>query len=393
MPNPPTGSDVRPYSDCEMFGTMRDLKTDVDPTNDTDPVKVDFVKSARNILNILKDIYGPSTDGPPEDGGNLTDLVGDKLPPQQDPYRPKKFGGGLKDNIVCLRLTDTKITPDFSSLTLSGAATATVNIGTEFPLLDSPTEIGLKITSASISPSRIGLVGSASLYKVLHSDFNLQLHLNDSVLFETVIRLAKERKLTRREVEQLLASMSLDASDVMKAGALPLSFIKLGASSLLPMHRPLIGATDRLLPVQLASLPDSKMLILGGLAVPKGVFFDMSVPGLGVHYSKYGPTEGVSATIAGLATPNLQNLAQVKTYGYADLHYARRFSNTVDIDVGITYTYALAHDSDPPDPLQLQYLHAESQAWRPVSRDNQPPDADRSGHNFMFTIKGTFDRL
>ena len=63
----------------------------------------------------------------------------------------------------------------------------------------------------------------------------------------------------------------------------------------------------------------------------------------------------------------------------------------LDIDVGITYTYSLNNSAASNDPLQLQYLHAESKSWLPPSQENQPPDANRSGHNFMFTVRGQFN--
>ncbi len=42
----------------------------------------------------------------------------------------------------------------------------------------------------------------------------------------------------------------------------------------------------------------------------------------------------MSATIAGLAKPDLDH-GQVQTFSYIDLHYAKRVSNAVDINIGI----------------------------------------------------------
>jgi hypothetical protein len=65
----------------------------------------------------------------------------------------------------------------------------------------------------------------------------------------------------------------------------------------------------------------------------------------------------------------------------------------VDLDFGVTYTYSPAGAKAPSEALQVQYLHARSKSWLGPSRDNEVPGADRSGHNLMFNIRGTFDLL
>jgi hypothetical protein len=381
-------------NDDGVSGTLRNLHKIVESIGDAAGVALDFVKGAQNVRQILDDIYR-SPDVPTSTGGNATESIGERLPPgrDRDSRRPQPtVGGGLKKPSLSLRLKDTKILPDFKTLTLFGEAKATVEIATEYPAkFDTPTEIALKITSTSISPSQIGVVGSATMYKVLRGDFKLQLHYDHRQLINTIVRFAKNRNLTRGDVEQMLSSMSFDASAVAKVGFLPLSYLKLSASSLLPLRRPLIGATDELLPVQLSSLPDREMFVGGLQVVPKGVFFDVPVPALGLHFSKYGRTQGLSGTLAGLAKPDLDHLGQVQTFGYLDLHYAKRVSNAVDLDVGITYTYSPSSAAGEVERLQVQYLHARSKSWVPQTRDNEPPGADRSGHNFMFSIRGTFD--
>src|SRR5262249_57675064 len=122
------------------------------------------------------------------------------------------------------------------------------------------------------------------------------------------------------------------------AGFLPLSYLKLSASSILPLGRPLVGATDDLLPVQLATLPDREIFVGGLQVVPKGVFFDVPVPALGLHYSKYGRSQGFSGTLAGLAKPDMSNLGQVQAFGYVDLHYAKPVTIPVYINILIPYT-------------------------------------------------------
>ena len=94
-----------------------------------------------------------------------------------------------------------------------------------------------------------------------------------------------------------------------------------------------------------------------------------------------------------LAKPDLDHIGQVQTFGFLDLRYAKRVSNAVDLDFGITYTVSPAGAAAPSDALQVQYLHARSKSWLGPSRDNEVPGADRSGHNFMFNIRGTFDLL
>jgi len=385
---------MRGPSNGGFVGTLRDLEKTIDALGGARTAVLDYIRGGQNILGILSDIYR-SADVPKAREGNATDLVGDQLPPgrDRDARRPQPtVGGGLKNPKVSIRLKDTKILPDFRTLTLFGEASATLEIATEYPAkFDTPTEINFKLTSTSISPSQIGVVGTATMYKVFHGDFKIQLHYDDRKLLEAIIRLAKERGLSRADVERLLESMSFDASAVVKAGFLPISFVKVSASSLLPLRRPLIGATEELLPVQLSSLPDREMFIGGAQVVSGGVFFDVPVPALGLHYSRYGREHGVSATAAGLAKPDLDNLGKVQTFGYVDLHYAKRVTNAVDLDVGITYTYSPSSDFGEPEQLQVQYMHARGKPWLPTSRDNQPAGADRSGHNFMFAIKGTFD--
>ena len=378
-----------------IVGTLRNVQKFIDSVGVLRNVELDFIKGAQDVRSLLDDLYRtPGTPSPSNSGGNATDLGSEKLP-REGTQRPQpSVGGGFKNPSLKFRLKDAKILPDFRTLTLFGEAKATYEIATDYPAqFDTPTEIGLKITSTSISPSQIGVVGTATAYKVFRGDFKVQLHYNVRQLFETIVRFAKNRNLTRAEVEQMLQSVSFDASSVVKAGFLPLSYLKLSASSILPLGRPLVGATDDLLPVQLATLPDREIFVGGVQVVPKGVFFDVPVPALGLHYSKYGRTQGLSGTLAGLAKPDLDHLGQVQTFGYLDLRYAKRVSSAVDLDVGITYTYSPGSEPGEPESLQLQYLHARSKSWLPSSRDNVTPDVDRSGHNFMFTIRGTFDKF
>lgn len=392
----PLGVNMREHKGDGVIGTLRNVQKTIDSIGDAKSIELDFIKGAQNILNALAEIYqSPSTPG--VDDSNATDLFSERLVPNvESAFRNAQptVGGGTSNTSARMCLKDVRLSPDFTTLTVNGEAKATIEIPTSYPAqFDTPTEIGVKITSASVSPSQISVVGRLNMARVFHGDLKLQVHLDDRRLLEAVALFARQRKLTQSQVEDVLRSMSFDASMFVKAGFLPISFMKLSASSLLPMHRPLIGATDNLLPAQIASMPNRELLIVGGQVVPKGVFFDTFVPGLGAHYSNYGASRGISGTIAGLAKPDLDHIGQVQAFGYADLHYARRVSNTVDLDFGMTYTYSPSNTASQADALQLQYLHASSKSWLPSSQDNQPPAANHSGHSFMFTIKGTFDKL
>jgi hypothetical protein len=388
-----SGLHMRPQNESDWVGKLRDLRPIITEIGKAADQVFNFVKGGEDVLQKLADAY--QLPGGPGDGdGNATDLVGERIPRADSERKQPQVGGGFKNLGLKLRLIDLKILPSPSTLTLSGEAKATLELATDYPAaFDSPTDIDLKVTSTSISASQIGVTGSATMDKVLHADLTLQLHYDPRQLFETVVRFAKKRNLTRGEVGQLLGSMSLDARAIMKLGPVPISIMNLSASSVLPMRRPLIGATDELLPVQLSSLPNRTVSILGVQAVPKGVFFDVPVPALGAHYSNYGYTRGFSATAAALAKPDLDHIGQFQAFGFVDLHYAKRVSNTVDLNFGATYTYSPAGATPPNEALQVQYLHARSKSWLGPSRDNEVPGADRSGHNFMFNIRGTFDLL
>lgn len=385
---------MRPDKASGPVGTVRNLQKTITVVNEAAETALDFVQGGREVLDILDDIYG-SDDVASEAESNKTDLIGERFPAGRERDlrgRQPTYGGGLKN--ISLKLGKPKLLPDFRTMSLFGEAKATLEIPTPYPPgFDSPTEIDFKITSTSISPSEVGFAGTATAYKVLQSKFKLQFHYSNRQLIETIVRFAKARKLKRAEVEQLLRSIGFDASATVKLGLLPVSYIKVSAPSVLPMRRPLVGATEEALPAQVASIPGREVLTLLGQIVPKGVFFDVPVPGVGAHYSKFGTKNGVSATAAGLAKPDMEHLGRVQLFGYVDLHYARRVSETVDVNVGITYTYSPSGAVGEDEKLQVNYLHARGKPWMPETRDNEPDGKDRSGHNFMFSIKGTFDAL
>jgi hypothetical protein len=313
-----------------------------------------------------------------------------------------------------LRFVDVNVGPDFSSLlpslsvlsllrgvkvrtasqssaTLSGEATATLTIPTQYPSIADPTEVKLKVTSTDISPSQIGVAGSIRAFQVFHGNFNLTLGLDRQVI-DPIVRLARQKKLTRTEVEQMLRHINIDFSTKIYPGFIPIPYyLHLSASSLLPLHRPVLGALDEMAPSWMASLPDRSITTYGWEAVPAGTFFQAVTPGFGIHLSKYGRKQGYSATVAGLAVPEPSNLLHWNAYGYVDLQYGRRVSKTVDLNFRATLVYG--DESLSNEPLSLQYLHAEAKSWQPTSAENQPASPPLNGPSIMFSLNGIHDLL
>jgi hypothetical protein len=269
----------------------------------------------------------------------------------------------------------------------------------------------LTLNSAQLRAADLTLGGSAQVYKVFHADWNLHLKYDRRQLLRIAIQAAKDKRIGREAVEAMLKEVSFDFSAWVKAGRLPLSWVQLSASSLLPLGRPLYGALDRLLPVQVAAMPDSRLLMVGGLVLPKGVAFDTVVPGLGFHYSEYGTRQGVSATVGGVTYPRLTQLGKpgasfskvLPIFGHVELRGVRRVSDTVDLGFGLTYSYSpTPGGSGEHRPPALEYLPGlrprdyrgmEYQPWNPVSEDNIPPEQAVAKHRFMFRIEGTHDLL
>lgn len=357
------------------------------------------------LSDALRDIYGsenwPSDDTAPG-GGNIMDPPNARLPSarrERDARRPTKP--------LAIRLTDPHWSIDTQGLRLTGQVSGTVVIPTPYgPDFDSPTPIKLTLTSAQLGAKDLTLGGSASAYKVIRADWKLQLHYDARALLEVATSAAKQHKIGKAALEQMLREVSFDASAVIKAG-IPLSWVQVSASSLLPSRRPLLGALDRLLPVQIAAMPDSRLLMVGGVLLPRGVVFDTIVPGIGLHFSQYGTRRGGSVTLGGVTYPRLTELGAVGVptskaalgrvfpiFGYVDLRYAQRISNTVDLGVGLTYAYSPSSGGpDEPDRQELHYLEAKYQPWLPASQENIAPAEATSKHRFMFRIEGTHDLL
>ncbi|HEY3065909.1 MAG TPA: hypothetical protein VGL09_08970 [Methylomirabilota bacterium] len=398
----PLGKGLRLPTGGDLAGILRNLETEFpDGADQALNFALDASHVAGKVLGFLKDIYD-SSNWPQEkkEESNFTQPSPAQLPGgrEDDARRPAPDPGiALTNRSLALRLQDTEFSLDHETLTLKGKAKGTLELGTPYPRqFDSPTEIPITITSTSLSTSEIGVRGYATAYKVFRANFQLNLHYDADYLSKAVARLAKDGNIGRKDVEDMLAHMSFDASAIVKAG-IPLSVVKLSASSLLPLRRPVLGALDDILPAQIAALPDRELFIGGLQAVPKGVFFDVTVPGLGAHYSKFTRDSGFAGTVAGLAKPDLAKLGTpskaVSLFAYLDFQYAKRLTDTVDLNVGLTYTYTPETEPGKPDNLQFQYFKAKSHSWLPESRENLPPATDQSGHSLMFRVRGTFDAL
>ncbi len=349
------------------------------------------------LLQMLQQMF-PSGGGADDQSGNTdrTNPAPTTFPgAREGNYNPSTTPGSqLTTPGVCLRLGDVRFDPDHDAVTLKGSATATVEIPTPLPpAFDTPTDIPIYITSTTLSTSRLDLQGYASAYKIFRADFDLHLRYDSEEILRRALQLGINKNLSRADMEDLLSHMSLDASAFLRLGALPLASVKLSARSLVPLQHPLIGATDDLVPVQVAALGYHDLTIKWGQVIPKGVFSQMPLPGIGYHLSRFKPDHGFSGTAALLALPNVTDpLSQPTVLGYIDLGYSKRVNDSLDVKVGVTYAYTLA---SPPETYSLSAadILAGYKSWLPPSEENIPPDMNMAGHNLMFMIKGQFSGL
>ncbi len=308
--------------------------------------------------------------------------------------KPSTPGALLTTPGVCLRLGDVRFDPDHDAVTLKGSATATVEIPTPLPpAYDTPTDIPIYITSTTLSTSRLDLTGYASAYKVFRADFDLHLHYDPEEVLRRAAQLLINKNLNRAEMEDLLSHISVDASAFLHLGALPIASVKLSARSLVPLRHPLIGATDDLVPVQVAELAYHDLTMIGGQVIPGGVFSQLPYPGGGLHISRFKPDHGFSGTAAGLFLPNVTDpLSQPTVAGYLDVGYSKRVNDSLDVKVGVTYAYFWA---SPPETYSLSaaYILAGFKSWLPASEENPAPDMNVGGSNLMFMIHGQFSGL
>jgi hypothetical protein len=380
----------------KLLGIMRDLITTVDLRKTLD-LAFDMSHLRSEALRIVGQIYHFGGAVPADnEGGSFRDPTPANLPGvrEGDAQRFVKTPGVRLTTLgYSLKLRDIRLSPDSDMVNLLGSATATLEIPTPDPAFDTPTEIPIYIKALSLGTTDITAQGYARAYQIVKAQYKLSLHFDSALLLKKLVQLAKQNDVHRQDVEEMLQHMSFDLSTVLKAGPIPLSLIKMSARSLLPLKHPLIGATDDLIPVQIAALPDHDLLIGGLQLIPKGVFFNVNAPGPGFHYSSYRSDHGFSGTLAGLVLPNLSDLSDPNLFAYLDVSYSKRVSESLDIKIDLTYSFSPSTATAAPDPLQLQYLHAESKSWLPTSEENLPPDQNLSGNNVMITVKGVFNAL
>jgi hypothetical protein len=402
----PLGGDV-PFPLWTLLGYLGNLSTDVcdapdhvpdSKDSDSKDSKVWVTHLEKDVTEALNKIYYSEGGGDYQTGeASNRDPAQAVLPVfrEGDSRRDvKKPGISLKSKCFKMNLGDVKWSQDDKTLAVSGDAKGTLEIPTEYPsVIDTPTDIPIHVNLIKVGVNDLTASGYAEAYHLVTARYKLTLHWDSKLLVKKLVQMAKDQSVKVEDVREMLSYMSFDTSATIKAGPVPLSLIKMAAGSLLPLSHPLIGATDDLLPVQIAALPNHRLLMAGGLLVPKGTFFPFITPGVGAHYSWYGTDNGFSVTGAGLAVPNLSNLAGSSVYSYFDTSYSRRVSDSLDLSVGFTYTFSLAGGSTSNDPLQLQVIHAKSQPWLPTSEENLVPDQNLAGHNFMLTVKGKFDWL
>jgi hypothetical protein len=391
----PTGADI-PAPIRKILGFLRDLTTEVDVSQAIDLV-FDLKDSRQKIKNVLREFF------PTEGGGSFQPGEASNRDPtpatlpifrEGDSRRDIKNPGtslttlGFRLEIKDIQLTDPLKSPD-----VFANGTATIHIPTDQPNYDTPTDIPIYIQLDRLDRRELDLSGYARAFQVVRAEYKLKIRYDSALLFKRVIQIGKKMNISRSDLEQLASTMSLDLTSTLRLGPLPLSLIKLSADSLVPLKHPLIGATDDIIPVQAAALSNHTFKMGGMLLIPKGVFFDFNAPGLGYHGSWFRGGQGLSFTAAGLAIPNLSDIGDPSLYGYLDVGYSRRVTDSLDLKVGVTATVSPFAAPGAPDPLQLQYLQAASKSWLPTSEENMPPGQDPTKYNVMFSVKGVFDAL
>jgi len=294
-----------------------------------------------------------------------------------------------------LRLKDPSVSLD--DATLKGTAIFVLELPTPYPkTFDSPIPIRVQIESSKLD--RRQLTGRATAFgRLVRADFTAKLHFERRDVVQAAVAVAQANGIEKETLERLLSNIRVDVSAFGWVTILP-TWAWLSASSLLPVDRPLLGTSDRLLPEQFGALPDSSFLNLGTIAVPSGALFDTNAPALGAHWSNFGQDSGFSLTAGGLVVPNLDQLGKerertVNVYGYVDLYYVKRVAQSVDLGFGLTYSIDVFGQRAAPTPAHLHYLESHYQPWLPESRENVAPAEDRSGHRMMFMLKGTHDLL
>lgn len=344
------------------------------------------------LRQILADIYGSGRWADPSHetgGGNRT---GPRRPELPDALRERREQGSGPS--VTLRLD-----PDFSveDAVLNGVGKFVLRIPTSYPKsFDSPLDVRVRVSKPQADSRKIGAeVGLGVAHDpvfgvpLFGAKLDFRLHYDSVELVKAAASVLRDRGYDRETVEQLLSAVRLDVSGWVWALILP-AYVEISTSSLLPQDRPLHGTKQRLLPPQIAAMPDSEILNIGMILIPKGVFFDTLAPGGGVHWSHFGLKRGFSLT-GGLTAKLDTEKMRANVLGYADLYYVERVSDTVDLGVGLTYAVDPFSKPADPRPAHLDYKRARYKPWLPTSRSNVAPAEDLSGHRIMFSIRGTHD--
>lgn len=392
----------------QVTAFLRDLKyKTVQEPGGTWKTKVSILDSL-GILDALKDIFRsenwPGNDSDPP-AGNATEGPNAQFPSARRERASRRPGSSPGVSIA-----NPKWSFDRDGLKLKGQAKGTLVIPTPYdPMFDSPTTIDFQLESEQIGPTESTIVGTAKAFLVFKANWRLRVKYNPRQIFDATVGLMKGQPGFRDDIEAALDAISFDFSTLIKAGKLPLSWVQMSASSLRPQGRPLYGATDRLLPVQVAAMPDSRLTMVGGMLLPRGVAFDTIVPGLGFHASQYGRKRGGSITVGGVTYPNLNELGKpgstlgrmFPVFGHVELKGVQRVSDTIDLGFGLAYSYSPSPgEADASGAPKNEYLPGltpdnfrgtKHQPWVPSNRDNQGADDPVSKHRLMFRIEGTHD--
>jgi hypothetical protein len=352
---------------------------------------VDFVDPPK-LRRMLGEIYGSERWADASDAddtsGSIRDPANARLPSkrrERDARRPTQNAR--------LRLKDPKF--DFAKGVLNGEASFVLEIPSPYgDFFDSPTLIRVRVSSPKIGSEDVSVKGSVRVAAgLVGANFNVRLHFDPMDVLKAAVAIAKDKGIEKEVLEQLLSKLSIDVSAFAWVLGLP-TWSRLSTSSLLPVARPLLGTKDRLLPVQIGAMPDSSMFLVGAVPIPKGVFFDTVAPAAGVHYSDFGRESGFSLTAGLIVKPNLEQMGKdwgrmLSFFGYADLYYVKRVSDTVDLGFGLTYAVDPFSSQSDPGPAYLHYMESKHKPWLPTSSENVAPSEDRAGHRIMFKITGT----
>jgi hypothetical protein len=360
---------------------------------------VQFVEEAK-LKSLISEIYDSEqwADANQEDKeSNRTDPKNARLPHTQRERESRR----PTDKLTLRLVPDPGMS--FKDLLLTGTGSFALELPTPYPAkFDSPTPIRVQIKGKKVRLSPVTVEGRATAYRLpivgplAKADFKLQLHYDPKDIVKAAAAIARKNGIDKKTLEELLSEIRIDVSAMGWITIFPIK-AWFSAGSLLPLQRPLLGASSRPLPSLLSALPDSSFRSLGAFSVPSGVFFDVPAPGLGAHWSKFGRKSGFSLTTGFLGIPDINQFGDdwsraLSLYGYADLYYVKRLSKTIDLGIGFTYAIDFFSDRAEPTPAFLHYQESKFLPG-PESRENVKPVEDRSGQKFMFKLEFTHNWL